>query len=209
MLVGTGLARRPRPNILLLVSDDQSRCNTDDHGNKENETPHRRTSLGTSRPDTLRRRADLMTKRLGVGTDLYNPHLHSDTLHPDAVAAAEVLQSPGHGPGTFGKCHFGEHLSHVPDRRGFNKAIYIPFGHPGRHCCPQFLLKKRKRTGVRGHTANVLNRSDRCGVGFAPARRDRLCTAHLAVAAALTGAGPGDTLYTSRQWRRRPPLARV
>lgn len=209
MLVGTGLAPKPRPNILPLVSDDLGRCRTDAHGNKEIETPHRRTSLGRSRPDPLRRRAGLVTKRLGVGTDLYSTHVDSDTLHPDAVAAAEVLQSPGHGPGMFGKWHFGAHLSHGPDRRGFNKAIYIPLGHTGRYCCPQFLLKKRKRFGVRGHTANVLNRSDRCGVGFAPARRDRLCTAHLAVAAALTGAGPGDTLYTSRQWRRQPLFSRV
>ena len=150
-----------------------------------------------------------MTKRLGVGTDIYSTHEDSDTLHPDGVVVAEVVQSPGHGPGMFGKAHFGEHLSNGPDRRGFNKAIYIPFGHTERYFCPRFLLRMGKPIQGRGHTTNVMNRSGSSAVGFSPTTRERPCTTHLDVALALTGAGPDDTLYTSRQWRRQPLFSRV
>ena len=163
-LVALGLSQEPRPNVILLVSDDQGWWDIGAHGNEDIETPtlDRLAAEGVEltrfyvAPVCAPTRAGLMTGRHYVRTGLYNTRFGGDTLHPDEVTVAELLRSADYRTGMFGKWHLGEYLRHAPDRRGFDEAIYFPFGHTERYFYPEFLLKKGEPIHVRGHITDVL-----------------------------------------------------
>ena len=152
------------PNIILLVSDDQGWWDVGIHGNEDIETPtlDQLAAEGVEltrfyvAPVCAPTRAGLMSGRHFVRTGLYNTRFGGDTLHPDEVTIAEVMQKAGYRTGMFGKWHLGEYLRHAPTQRGFDEAIYFPAGHTERYFYPEFLLKDGKPIHARGYITDVL-----------------------------------------------------
>ncbi len=164
VLAVSALAQDASPNIILIVSDDQGWWDIGIHGNKDIETPtlDRLASEGVEltrfyvAPVCAPTRAGLMTGRHYMRTGLYNTRFGGDTLHPDEVTLPDLMQRAGYRTGMFGKWHLGEYLRHAPEQRGFDEAIYFPFGHTERYFYPEFLLKRGKPIHVRGHITDVL-----------------------------------------------------
>ena len=153
-----------KPNIVLIVTDDQGWWDVSSHGNKDIETPNldRLASEGVEltrfyvQPVCAPTRAGLMTGRHYLRTGLYNTRFGGDTLHAGERTLAEALQQAGYRTGIFGKWHMGEYRRFHPDQRGFDEAVFFSAGHTERYWEPDALLKDGRPIRVRGHITDVL-----------------------------------------------------
>jgi arylsulfatase A-like enzyme len=152
--VGSAAAAEPRkPNILLIVSDDQGYGDIGVHGCKDIPTPHidsiaksgvRCTNGYVSGPYCSPTRAGLLTGRYQTrfGHE-FNPGAKDDTpdigLPLTEVTLADRLKAAGYKTGLVGKWHLGHSPKHVPTSRGFEEFfgflggahLYAPPGKNG------------------------------------------------------------------------------
>lgn len=126
--------RPTRPNILLVVSDDQGRWSVGPHGNREIRTPvlDRLAAQGwvmdrAASPSGVcsPARASLFTGRLpsqhGVHDFLSESIDHQVSWLEDEVLLPELLQEQGYRTGLFGKWHATP--DPVPPQRGFDRWL--------------------------------------------------------------------------------------
>ena len=159
-----GGAAETKPNIVLIVTDDQGWWDVGSHGNEAIETPNldRLAAEGVEltrfyvQPVCAPTRAGLMTGRHYLRTGLYNTRFGGDTLHLSERTLAEALQQVGYRTGIFGKWHLGEYRKFHPEQRGFDEAIFFSAGHAERYWEPDALLKNGRPVNVRGHITDVL-----------------------------------------------------
>ncbi|MEM7384288.1 MAG: arylsulfatase [Verrucomicrobiota bacterium] len=139
ILIGLCLALFPgvagavdRPNIILIMTDDQGYGDLSCHGNPDVQTPHldrlyresvRFTDFHVD-PTCAPTRAALMTGRYSLSTGVWHTIAGRSFLHPDEVTVANVLKGEGYATGIFGKWHLGDNFPCRPHDRGFDQAIY-------------------------------------------------------------------------------------
>ncbi|MGE3270662.1 MAG: sulfatase-like hydrolase/transferase [Chloroflexota bacterium] len=128
-----------RPNIVVIVSDDQGYGDLSCMGATDFRTPRldelarsgaRFTSFCVNSPVCSPSRASLLTGRYPGNAGVRNILMaHRDTpgLAPDAPTLAEALQAEGYYTGLVGKWHLGAAEGGRPNDRGFDEA----FGHLG------------------------------------------------------------------------------
>ncbi len=119
----------PRPNILLIVSDDQGYGDFSCHGNPVLKTPHldrlhneavRFRQFQVS-PTCAPTRSALLSGRHEFKNGVTHTIHERERLTLKAVTLAEVLRSGGYATGIFGKWHLGDERERWPDRRGFDE----------------------------------------------------------------------------------------
>ena len=153
-----------KPNIVLIVTDDQGWWDLGVHGNQEIDTPHLDRLAAESveltrfyvQPVCAPTRAGLMTGRHYLRTGLYNTRFGGDTLHLGEQTLAEALRQAGYRTGIFGKWHLGEYRRFHPEQRGFDESVFFSAGHTERYWEPDALLKNGRPVSVRGHITDVL-----------------------------------------------------
>jgi arylsulfatase A-like enzyme len=140
------LAEAPvaKPNILLIVSDDQGYADAGFQGSKEIPTPHldrlaaagvRCTSGYVSHPFCSPTRAGLMTGRYQQSfghyfNPVYDPLDEQEGLPPGERLLPQFLQQAGWTTAWIGKWHLGASPTHTPQRRGFAETFgFIGGGH--------------------------------------------------------------------------------
>jgi arylsulfatase len=120
-----------KPNIVLIVTDDQGYGDLSCHGNPILQTPNidrlhaegvRFTDFHVS-PTCSPTRAALLTGRHEFKNGVTHTTLERERLSPDAVTLAEVLKSAGYTTGIFGKWHLGDEPDRWPSRRGFDEMF--------------------------------------------------------------------------------------
>jgi uncharacterized sulfatase len=143
--IGFGLGARAadagqpakRPNLLVIVTDDQARWSVGAYGNRESRTPHmdrlarqgaRFLNAFAATPVCSPSRASLLTGRYGtqVGiTDWITPQQAQDGtgLAPSALTWVRVLQRAGYRTGLIGKWHLGALPLCNPTRHGFDSFM--------------------------------------------------------------------------------------
>ncbi|MBN9692648.1 MAG: arylsulfatase [Verrucomicrobia bacterium] len=128
--VEAALAGR-RPNIVLVLTDDQGYGDLSCHGNPLLRTPHldrlhdegvRFTDFHVS-PTCSPTRSALLTGRHEFRNGVTHTILERERLTLQAVTLAQVLQSVGYATGIFGKWHLGDETEYQPDRRGFEEVF--------------------------------------------------------------------------------------
>ncbi len=128
-LVGSAAARRP--NVVLIISDDQGYGDLSLHGNPHLETP-RLDSIGKdgvqftqfhSSPVCSPTRASLMTGRYNYRTGVVDTYIGRSMMRPGEVTMAEVFRQGGYRTGLFGKWHLGDHYPLRPNDRGFETTV--------------------------------------------------------------------------------------
>lgn len=120
-----------RPNIVLLVSDDQGFGDLSIHGNPHLRTPHldRIADEGAEftqflvNPVCSPTRASLMTGRYYYRTGVVDTYMGRSMMHPDEITIAEALRRAGYHTGIFGKWHLGDHYPLRPTEQGFEQAL--------------------------------------------------------------------------------------
>lgn len=120
-----------RPNIVLIIADDQGYGDIGCHGNEKIRTPNldrlARESVEFTQfyvsPVCSPTRASLMTGRYNYRTGVVDTYLGRSMMHPDEVTLAEILAKAGYRTGIFGKWHLGDNYPMRPIDQGFQEAL--------------------------------------------------------------------------------------
>jgi arylsulfatase A-like enzyme len=120
-----------RPNIVLVVSDDQGYGDLGRHGNPLVRTPHLDRMYDESvrfadfhvSPTCAPTRASLMTGRHEFKNGVTHTILERERLNLQATTIAQVLKAAGYRTGIFGKWHLGDEPPYQPGRRGFDETF--------------------------------------------------------------------------------------
>jgi len=129
-LLGSELAGA-RPNIVVVLTDDQGYGDTSGHGHPILKTPNldRLEAQGRSfqnfyvSPTCAPTRSALMTGRHEFFNGVTHTILERERLRLDAVTVADVLQGAGYSTGIFGKWHLGDEDLYQPGVRGFQETF--------------------------------------------------------------------------------------
>jgi len=125
--------RAVRPNVLLIVTDDQGYGDFSCHGNPVLKTPNMDRLHGSSVRFTDFHAAPMCTPTRGQlmsGLDALRNRATSVTagravLRRDVPTMADIFAAGGYRTGLFGKWHLGDNYPYRPMERGFHEAKYF------------------------------------------------------------------------------------
>lgn len=129
-----GVAKRP--NVVLVITDDQGYGDLSGHGNPVLKTPHldalwaesvRLTNFHVS-PLCSPTRAALMTGRHCRHVGVHGTNGTEQHLAVEAVTMADLFAASGYATGIFGKWHLGDRYPLRPMDRGFAESVVFPDG---------------------------------------------------------------------------------
>ncbi|MGV3723594.1 MAG: arylsulfatase, partial [Actinomycetota bacterium] len=144
--LAAGAAQAPaRPNVVVILSDDQGWGDLSVHGN---------TNLSTPNIDSLARdgalaerffvcpvcsptRAEFMTGRYSARGGVYNVSTGGERLDLDEQTIADTFKAAGYATGAFGKWHNGTQAPYHPNLRGFSEYYGFTSGHWGEYFSPE------------------------------------------------------------------------
>ncbi|MBL9177564.1 MAG: arylsulfatase [Verrucomicrobiaceae bacterium] len=120
-----------RPNIILVLTDDQGYGDMSCHGNPVLKTPNmdRLNAEGVHfedfcvSPTCAPTRSALLTGRHEFKNGITHTILERERLTPDATTLAQVLKTAGYTTGIFGKWHLGDEPDRWPSARGFDEMF--------------------------------------------------------------------------------------
>lgn len=130
-------ASESRPNVVVILSDDQGSLDLGCYGADDLHTPHldglaargtRFTQFYAGSAVCSPSRASLLTGKTpqGAGLEVNSPNNKGHAgLPPDQVTIAEMLAAEGYATAQVGKWHLGDAAPLRPDDQGFDYA----FGH--------------------------------------------------------------------------------
>ena len=131
-----GIITRPggaqdRPNIIVIITDDQGYGDLGFTGNPVIRTPHldamgaRSARIETFyvSPVCAPTRASLMTGRYNYRTGVVDTWLGRAMMRSDEETIAEILKNAGYSTGIFGKWHLGDTYPMRPIDQGFDEAL--------------------------------------------------------------------------------------
>jgi arylsulfatase A-like enzyme len=136
-LAATAAAPAPhRPNVVLILTDDQGWGDVGFHGNARIRTPHmdRMAREGAAftdfhvSPVCSPTRASLLTGRYNYRTGVVDTYIGRSLMHPDELTLAEMLRGAGYTTGIFGKWHLGDNYPLRAIDQGFDRAVVIKGG---------------------------------------------------------------------------------
>jgi arylsulfatase A len=159
----TASADPPRPNIVLVMTDDQGYWDTGVSGNEKIDTPvmDRLAAEGVwlkryyAAPVCSPTRAGMMTGRCYIRTGLYNTRFGGDSLDLDEITLAELLKQAGYRTGIFGKWHLGRYAGYRPNDRGFDEFLGHYHGHIERYDYPDQLVHNGRPVEARGYVTDL------------------------------------------------------
>lgn len=120
-----------RPNVVLVITDDQGYGDLGCHGNPIIRTPNldalyersvRLTDFHVG-PTCSPTRASLMTGRYCNRTGVWHTVMGRSLLRRDEVTMADVFAAGGYRTGIFGKWHLGDNYPFRPQDRGFQEVL--------------------------------------------------------------------------------------
>jgi arylsulfatase A len=120
-----------RPNVVLIMTDDQGYSDVGFNGNPHLKTPVLdRFSEGATVFDQFYAcpvcsptRASLMTGRSALKTGVIDTQEGMSILRPGEVTVAESLKAAGYRTGMFGKWHLGDNAPARPLDQGFDRSL--------------------------------------------------------------------------------------
>ncbi len=120
-----------RPNIILVMTDDQGYGDVGCLGNEIIRTPNldrfhaesrRFTNFHVS-PTCAPTRSALMTGRHEFKNGVTHTINERERMTLSATTLAQVLQEAGYATGIFGKWHLGDEAAYQPEKRGFEETF--------------------------------------------------------------------------------------
>jgi arylsulfatase A-like enzyme len=160
-----------RPNILLMITDDQGWGDLSVHGNNKLRTPNidRIAADGMQFtqfhvcPVCSPTRATLLTGRYNYRTGVVDTYLGRSLMRPDEVTIPEALGGAGYRTGIFGKWHLGDNYPMRPGDQGFQESLVIRgggLGQPsdvpgGGSYTDPVLLRNGKQERAKGYCTDV------------------------------------------------------
>ncbi len=124
-------AERKRPNVVLVMTDDQGYGDLGCHGNPVIQTPNldrlymqsiRLTNFHVG-PTCSPTRAALMTGHYCNRTGVWHTIMGRSLLRKDEVTVGDVFTAGGYRTAIFGKWHLGDNYPFRPQDRGFGEVL--------------------------------------------------------------------------------------
>ena len=120
-----------RPNVIVVMTDDQGWAQVGFHGNPYLKTPalDRMASESTEftqfyvEPKCAPTRAALLTGRHGYRSGVIDTYLGRTLMAPESETLAELLSAEGYQTGIFGKWHLGDNYPLRPMDQGFQESL--------------------------------------------------------------------------------------
>ena len=128
-----------RPNIILIMTDDQGFGDVGFHGNTELSTPHLDRLASESaeftnfyvQPLCTPTRAALLTGRYPERTGAVEVNYGRSIIREEEITIAENLKAAGYRTGIFGKWHLGDNFPVRPSDKGFEECLHHTAGGVG------------------------------------------------------------------------------
>jgi len=133
-----------KPNILLILTDDQGWGDLSLNGNKLISTPNidKMAADGAVMenffvsPVCSPTRAEILTGRFSPRSGVYSTSAGGERIDLDEATIADILKSNGYATGAFGKWHSGMQYPYHPNGRGFDEFYGFCSGHWGNYFSP-------------------------------------------------------------------------
>lgn len=151
-----------RPNLLVILTDDQGWGDLSLHGNPDLETPRldalARSGAALDRfyvaPVCAPTRAAFLTGRWSLRGGVFGVTGGRETLRASETTVAEILRDAGYRTAMVGKWHNGEHYPHSPEGQGFQTFFGFRRGHWNNYFDTR-LLRGTEPEATSGYIADV------------------------------------------------------
>ncbi|MHC4404794.1 MAG: arylsulfatase [Planctomycetota bacterium] len=165
LFVGVTLADAgspPRPNIVLLLSDDQGYGDMGRHGTPILKTPNmdrlydesvRMTDFSVS-PTCSPTRAALMTGMQEFNSGVTHTVRPRRNMNREVMILPQILREAGYATALFGKWHLGQEDGYRPDQRGFQTALIVLRDTQNSHYDPK-LLSNGEPVSIKGYRTDI------------------------------------------------------
>ena len=168
----TSAAQAERPNVIVIMSDDQGGGDYGFMGNEIIRTPEldvmaKRSGLLTKfyvSPVCAPTRASLMTGRYNYRTRCIDTYVGRAMMDPAEVTIAELLRATDYRTGIYGKWHLGDNYPMRPMDQGFEDSLIHrgggigqpsdPIGAEGKYTDPT-LIKNGVETPMKGYCTDI------------------------------------------------------
>ena len=168
---GLGAQTKRRPNIVLIMTDDQGTADLGYHGNPHVRTPNLDRLAQQSveftnflvSPLCAPTRASLLTGRDYYRTGVTDTYQGQAIMDPSNRTLAEMLRENGYATGIFGKWHLGDCYPTRPIDKGFAEALVHLGGGLQQPSAPEdggdywdpMLLRNGKWERVKGYCTDI------------------------------------------------------
>lgn len=140
----TGTQEDKKPNVVMILTDDQGWGDLSLNGNTNISTPNidRLAHHGVSFdrfyvcPVCSPTRAEILTGRYHPRGGVYSTSAGGERLDMDETTIAEVFKKAGYATATYGKWHNGMQYPYHPNARGFDEFYGFCSGHWGNYFSP-------------------------------------------------------------------------
>ncbi|MCY2975166.1 MAG: arylsulfatase [Planctomycetota bacterium] len=120
-----------KPNILLIITDDQGYAPVGRHGHPWLKTPNLDSLYDRSirmdrflvSPTCAPTRSAIMTGRYPMRNGITHTILERERLTLNATTLPQTLKKAGYTSGIFGKWHLGDEPEYLPSARGFDESF--------------------------------------------------------------------------------------
>lgn len=131
LAIGVAASAADRPNVILIITDDQGYGDIHAHGNSMIQTPHMDALYADSvrltdfhvDPTCSPTRSALMTGRYSTRTGVWHTIMGRSLMDSGEVTVAEVFQAAGYRTAMFGKWHLGDNAPCRPQDQGFDHVF--------------------------------------------------------------------------------------
>ena len=128
---GLALTALDKPNVVFILSDNQSYYEMSCHGHADIKTPHIDKLAGQSveftnfhaPPFCSPSRAVILTGRYAVRSGVFTTIAGRSILHKDEKTLPQFLKPDGYHSAIFGKWHLGFSYPYRPQDRGFDEVF--------------------------------------------------------------------------------------
>jgi len=144
IFIGFEFQKENRPNVIIILTDDQGWGDLSVNGNQDLSTPNidklGRTGVQFDRffvsPVCSPTRAELLTGRYHVRGGVYSTSTGGERLDIDEETIAQVFKKSGYSTAAYGKWHNGMQAPYHPNSRGFDDYYGFCSGHWGNYYNP-------------------------------------------------------------------------
>ena len=141
-----------RPNIVLIMTNDQGFGDVGFHGNTELNTPNLDRLASESaeftnfyvQPLSTPTRAALLTDRYPERTGAVEVNYGQSIIRGEEITIAENLKAAGFLNGIFGKWHLGDNFPVRPSDKGFEECLHHTAGDVGQAGDPHADIHSRQ-----------------------------------------------------------------
>ncbi len=163
LAVVCGQSAGEKPNILLIITDDQGYGDLSIHGNPHLATPHLDKLAGSGvqferfyvNSFCAPTRAALLTGRWPLRTGCHGVTHNREAMRPWETTLAEALRPTGYRSACIGKWHNGEQHPFTPQGQGFDEFFGFNNGHWNDYF-DAVLLRGTRHEATQGYITDVL-----------------------------------------------------